>query len=153
MKTTTLAGIFALFGLGITVSFKPTLFESLFKTGDIHVHINSPQITASPKIEEKADKKNPLEAEYRHDCREAKSKESCKILAEGLAKEKVIAQLCSQIKSQTNIKIGDKSSLNKEFEIKSKGTLQGITVLKEGFEGNEYVYRIQAQNAHHLCNT
>ena len=151
MKTGTLAGIFALMGLGITFSFKPTLFENFIK-GDVNINIgtqHSPQLI-STQID---NKKSPFEAEYLFDCREAKSKESCKILAEGLAKEKVLSQLCAQIKSQTNIKIGDKSSSDKQYERKSEGTLQGITVLKEGIEGNEYVYRIQAQNAHHLCHS
>jgi len=157
MKTGTLAGIFALFGLGITFSFKPTLFENFIKgdiQNNIHINIgnqNPPQIISDSKTNEA--KKSPLEAEYRYDCREAKSKESCKILAEELAKEKVLSQLCSQIKSQTNIKSGDQMKVEKQLERKTSGQLQGITVLKEGIEGNEYVYRIQAQNAHHLCNT
>jgi|WetSurMetagenome_2_1015567.scaffolds.fasta_scaffold05553_13 hypothetical protein len=84
----------------MTFSFKPTLFG--IQTGDIQINIgNQPQTTTSPKIEEKIDKKNPFEAEYRFDCREAKNKESCKILAKELTKEKVISQLCTQLKSQT----------------------------------------------------
>lgn len=154
MKTGALAGIFALFGLGITFSFKPTLFG--IQTGDIQNNIqinignqNSSQTTSNDKTNEP---KKPLEAEYRVDCREAKSKESCKMLAEELAKEKVLSQLCSQLKSQTQIKFGDQIKAEKQLERKTSGQLQGITVLKEGFEGNEYVYRIQAHNAHHLCN-
>jgi len=151
MKTGTLAGIFALMGLGITFSFKPTLFENFIK-GDVNINIGTQH--SPPPISTQIDnKKSPFEAEYRFDCREAKSKESCKILAEGLAKEKVLSQLCSQIKSQTNIKSGDQMKVEKQLERKTSGQLQGITVLKEGIEGNEYVYRIQAQNAHHLCNT
>jgi hypothetical protein len=154
MKTGTLAGIFALFGLGITFSFKPTLFG--IQTGDIQNNIqinignqNPPQTSSNNKVNEPT---SPFEAEYRYDCREAKSKESCKMLAEELAKEKVLSQLCSQIKSQTNIKSGDQMKVEKQLERKTSGQLQGITVLKEGFEGNDYVYRIQAHDARHLCD-
>lgn len=76
------------------------------------------------KTEEKTDKKLPLEAEYRFDCRQAKSKESCKILAEELAKEKVLSQICSQIKSQTYIKTGDQLKVEKNIERQSSGLLQ-----------------------------
>ena len=150
MKTGALAGIFALFGLGITFSFKPTLFG--IQTGDIqnNIQINiGNQTSSNNKVDEP---KKTLEAEYRYDCREAKSKESCKMLAEELAKEKVLSQLCSQIKSQTNIKSGDQMKVEKQLERKTSGQLQGITVLKEGFEGNDYVYRIQAHDARHLCD-
>ncbi len=152
MKTRTLAGITAVFGLGIAFNFKPTLFG--IQTGDIYLNFgnqHSSQTTPNNKINET--QKSPFEAEYRVDCREYKSKESCKIVATELAKEKVLSQLCSQIKSQTQIKVGDKPNVEKELERKTSGQLQGITVLKDGFEGHEYVYKIQTQYAQHLCKS
>ncbi len=149
MKTATLAGIFALFGLGITFSF------SLIKTGDIQNNIqinignqNSSQTTSDNKTNET--KRSPFEAEYRADCREYKSKESCKMLAEELAKEKLLSQVCNHLHSQTHIKTGDQKSITKDLHRISRGSLQNITVLKEEFENQFYIYKVRADGA--SCN-